>query len=399
MQDQAMISRHSWRCHAGSLNNLTIVTDEIHAEELPPNHILIQIKYIGLNFADVFAVLGLYSATPKGEFTPGLEFSGVVVESNDLTNKFKVGDQVMGTTRFGAYTTHLICKTDLIRHVPTQWSLEQASAFVCQSATAYYGLIELGGLKSKMTCLVHSGAGGVGLFCIDILLSHDCNVITTVSSQEKQDFLLERYPSLKAHNIIIRTTASAFTGQLKQSLQAIGDDGLDLVMDSLCGDWFFAGYNAIKRGGKVIVFGAASFTPHGNRPNYLSLAKKYLTRPTIDPMQMMTDNKGVLGFNLIWMMDMIDKLGPMLDDMLDNYIQKWQPPHVGKVFSFNEAVDALRYFQRGTSVGKIVLRVDDQVENVVAKPVQTQSSNFYKIAFVAGMTGIGTAILYKNWKK
>jgi len=36
------------------------------------------VEAIGLNLADVFAVLGLYGATPKGEFVPGLEYSGVV---------------------------------------------------------------------------------------------------------------------------------------------------------------------------------------------------------------------------------------------------------------------------------------------------------------------------------
>ena len=35
-------------------------------------------KAIGLNFADLFACLELYSATPAGTFVPRLEFAGVV---------------------------------------------------------------------------------------------------------------------------------------------------------------------------------------------------------------------------------------------------------------------------------------------------------------------------------
>ncbi len=69
-------------------------------------------KAVGLNFADIFAVLGLYSATPKGSFTPGLEYSGVVAEvgppplsanvkSTDGWANVKKGDRVMGVTRFG----------------------------------------------------------------------------------------------------------------------------------------------------------------------------------------------------------------------------------------------------------------------------------------------------------
>jgi alcohol dehydrogenase len=389
-------TRFSWRCHAGSLNNLEIVKDEI-SSVVPADHLKIQIKFIGLNFADVFAVQGLYSATPKGEFTPGLEFSGIVTESN--ADNFKVGDRVMGVTRFGAYCTQIICKKDFVRIVPQSWSLEQAAAFLCQSATAYYGLVELGGLKPHSTVLIHSGAGGVGLFCIDILLSRNCNVITTVSSEQKKQFLLDRYKTLQSHNVIIRTSANAFEEQLRQSLIMIGDSGLDLTMDSLCGDWLMPVYNMTKRGGKIIVFGAASFTQSGARPNYLSLAKKYLTRPTLDPMQMMTDNKGLLGFNLIWMMDLLDKLGPLIDDMIEKNIEKWQPPHVGRVFEFDEALEALTYFQTGTSVGKVVLRVNEGVEYVQKSSVQSGSSwTVLKTAFLAGLMGIGVVTL-RNWRK
>ncbi len=48
-------------------------------EALNPGKVRIQIKAVGLNFADIFACLGLYSATPRGSFSPGLEFSGIVV--------------------------------------------------------------------------------------------------------------------------------------------------------------------------------------------------------------------------------------------------------------------------------------------------------------------------------
>ena len=46
----------------------------------PAGALRVRVMAVGLNFADVFAGLGLYSATPKGDFVPGLEFSGVVEE-------------------------------------------------------------------------------------------------------------------------------------------------------------------------------------------------------------------------------------------------------------------------------------------------------------------------------
>ncbi|HET7896680.1 MAG TPA: alcohol dehydrogenase catalytic domain-containing protein, partial [Flavisolibacter sp.] len=61
----------------GSLNDLKLQT-----ETLPPpaaGEVCVKVKAIGLNFADVFAMQGLYKAAPKTAFIPGLEFSGEVV--------------------------------------------------------------------------------------------------------------------------------------------------------------------------------------------------------------------------------------------------------------------------------------------------------------------------------
>jgi NADPH:quinone reductase-like Zn-dependent oxidoreductase len=65
--------REVWRIdRAGSLDRLAR-----RAERLPPEpapgQARVRVEAIGLNFADVFACLGLHSATPRGPFVPGLE--------------------------------------------------------------------------------------------------------------------------------------------------------------------------------------------------------------------------------------------------------------------------------------------------------------------------------------
>ena len=72
-----MPQRDVWRIdRAGSLDRLTRRTETLDAPG--PGEARVAVQAIGLNFADIFACLGLYSATPKGSFIPGLEFSGVV---------------------------------------------------------------------------------------------------------------------------------------------------------------------------------------------------------------------------------------------------------------------------------------------------------------------------------
>ena len=71
--------RHAWRIdRAGSLARLRRVSEPIPAPG--PGEARVAVKAIGVNFADIFACLGLYSATPRGSFVPGLEFAGVVEE-------------------------------------------------------------------------------------------------------------------------------------------------------------------------------------------------------------------------------------------------------------------------------------------------------------------------------
>ncbi len=77
-----MPTRDVWRIHqAGSLSRLKRETEEL--ESPPPGHARVAVGAVGLNFADLAACLGLYSATPKGAFVPGLEFAGTVEAVGD----------------------------------------------------------------------------------------------------------------------------------------------------------------------------------------------------------------------------------------------------------------------------------------------------------------------------
>ena len=67
---------------AGSLSNLELVDEEL--PDPTDNEVNIEVKAIGFNFADLFAIQGLYSATPKGSFVPGLEYSGKFIRRGKM---------------------------------------------------------------------------------------------------------------------------------------------------------------------------------------------------------------------------------------------------------------------------------------------------------------------------
>ena len=329
---------------AGSINNLKL-TDE-NLPEPNENEVTIEVKAIGLNFADLFAIQGLYSATPKGSFVPGLEYSGIVSNAGSKVKEFKAGDKVMGTIRFGAYATHLNIDYRYILKLPENWSFEEGASFIVQSLTAYYSLVELGSIKPNYTVLIHSAAGGVGIYANRIAKKFNAFTIGTIGSESKRNFLIsEGYDE-----VIVRE--NNFKEQLRK---ALGERKLNLVLESIGGKVFEESFKALAPSGRIMIYGGAQFMSQSSRPNPFKIIPKFLFRPKIDPLSLSNINKSVMGFNLIYLWDRPDELKNMAEEILKMNLKH---PYIGKVFSFKHLIEALRYFQTGKSIGKVVVKVE-----------------------------------------
>lgn len=339
-----MNKRFAYRIpRAGNIQNLKLVEEEI--PDPKDDEIQIDVRAIGFNFADIFALTGLYSATPKGSFIPGLELSGEISKLGKNVKHFKEGDSVMGVTKFGAYTNKINLQTDYVVHSPKGWSFEEGASFVVQALTAYYALVPLGNLQKGNTVLVHSAAGGVGIYANRIAKLWNAYTIGTIGNSSKIDTLKkEGYD-----DVIVRD--NKFYEKLIKSLN---NRELHIVLECIGGSIFWDSYKAMRPGGRIVCYGAAEFTPTGKSPDFLKLGWQYFFRPRIDPLEMMTENKSVMAFNLIWLYERSSELKPILDDLMKLEIP---PPLIGKIFPFENAHSALEYFQSGNSVGKVVLKL------------------------------------------
>jgi alcohol dehydrogenase len=347
-----MPTRQVWRIRkAGSLERLRQERDELPAPK--PGQVRVAVGAVGLNFADVFACMGLYSATPTGPFVPGLEFAGIVEEAGTGVTGLVPGSTVVGLTRFGAYATHINVDTSYLRSVPAGWTLADGAAYPVQAITAWYAIRDLGACKAGDAVLVHSAAGGVGLNALAILATLGARIVATVGSETKIPFLMA-HAGLRAEQIIVRDRRR-FGAQLDEAMRANGLDGFDLVLDAVAGPFFEPAYRRLRPAGRLVIYGAADLMPRGSRPNWLRLASRYLRRPHVDPVQMIADNKSVMGFNLIWLWNRADRLGSIYDE-LAAMIRR--PPYIGKRFAFADAPAAMRYLQGGGSVGKVVIEVE-----------------------------------------
>ncbi len=336
---------------AGSLKKLTRMEQDL--PKLNPGEVKVSVKAIGLNFADIFAIQKLYSATPKGAFVPGLEFAGVIMDkSRAAQGDFQLGDRVMGVTRFGAYSDEVNINSSYLWKLPETWSCKEGAAFPVQSLTAWHGLVTLGNLQSKKTVLVHSAAGGVGYWAMEIITAVGAIPICTVGNKEKVPFLMDHF-AMDDNQIIVRSK-KRFKSQLRTALGSINQEGFDLVFDAVYGPFFKPAYQLIKPGGRHILYGAANMMSPRDRPNYMRLLYQYLKRYRPDPLDLISDNRSVMGFNLIWLWDEIQDLRDAFREMLLVVDRK---PYVDRVFTFKDIKKAIRYLQSGTSKGKIVIEL------------------------------------------
>jgi NADPH:quinone reductase-like Zn-dependent oxidoreductase len=346
--------RTVWRLsRAGSLERL-----ERRDEPLPepgPGEARVRVEAIGLNFADLFAAQGLYSATPRGSFIPGLECAGVVEALGSgagSDSRLAVGDRVIALTRFGAYATALNAGVAYLRPVPPGWSAAQAAAWPVQGLTAWYGLVALGDVQPGQWVLVQSAAGGVGLIALDMLGALGARPVAVVGREAKRRFLVE-HRGLPPDAVLVRD-ARRFASQLDAALAAAGAAGFDCVLDAVLGPTFRPAFDRLRPAGRYVLFGAADFMSRGARPNYLRLAIGYLRRPRLDPLAMISDNRSLLAFNLIWLWEHANRL-PAGYAALERLAPR--PPHVGAAFAFDRAPEAMRLLQGGETIGKVVLEV------------------------------------------
>nr|WP_234462571.1 zinc-binding dehydrogenase [Adhaeribacter terrigena] len=252
----------------------------------------------------------------------------------------------MGVTKFGGYVSHININERYVIPLPASWSFEEGAGFLVQGLTAYYALKELGNLKPEMNVLIHSAAGGVGILANRICKKSGAFTIGTVGQENKVKFLQEEE---KYDAVILRD--STFPEKLKNALNG---KPLNLIMECIGGKILEQGWQMLAPMGRMVVYGNASFTSHGSRPNYPKLIWKFLKRPKIDPLKLPTENKSLMGFNLIYLYEQTDLMHQLLDEL---QTLELKPQFIGQVFSFEEMHQAIHLFQLGKTVGKVVVKV------------------------------------------
>ncbi|MGE3401530.1 MAG: quinone oxidoreductase [Vicinamibacterales bacterium] len=232
---------------------------------------VVKLDAAGVNYLDVYHRTGLYPIPLP--VTIGQEGAGTVTAVGDGVTTVKPGDRVAWTGVFGSYAQFNAVPADRLVAVPAAVTTRQAAAAMLQGMTAHYLATSTYSLQPGDICLIHAGAGGVGLLLTQVAKLRGARVITTVSTDEKATL-----SKAAGADEVILYTKQPFEAEVKRLTDGLG---VQVVYDSVGKTTFEASLGCLAPRGMLVLFGQSSGKPDKIDPVGLTKGSWFLTRPTI----------------------------------------------------------------------------------------------------------------------
>ena len=226
----------------GDLTNLMLLPTD-PPTELAPGQVRIQVRAAGLNFHDVVVALGAIADEGLGA-----EAAGVVIDTAPDVTSLSPGDAVMGLFPSNAFAPTACTDARMVVPVPGGWSFSQAASVPVAFLTAYIALVEIAGLSAGQRVLIHAGAGGVGQAAIQI--AHHLGAEVFATAHPNKHHVLTGLGVDPGHIASSRTLDFLDTFR-----EATDGQGMDVVLNSLAGEFVDASLQLLARGGSFIEIG------------------------------------------------------------------------------------------------------------------------------------------------
>ncbi|MBC1859475.1 acryloyl-CoA reductase [Listeria welshimeri] len=177
-------------------DNTSLHFRETTLDNLPENEVTIEVHYSGINYKDGLAVLPEGKIVNQYPFIPGIDASGVVIESK--SDRFQVGDEVIvtsydfGVSYFGGYSEFIRVPAEWVVPLPQGLSLKEAMILGTAGFTAALSVdaLESSGIRPETGKIAVSGAtGGVGSLSTAILAKRGFSVVASSGKKDAKDFL------------------------------------------------------------------------------------------------------------------------------------------------------------------------------------------------------------------
>jgi NADPH2:quinone reductase len=323
----------------GSLDDLEVV--DVAPPTAAHGEVLVDVLACGLNFPDVLVVQGKYQNRPELPFTPGSEFSAVVVDAGPGVTEFARGDLVCGNVSLGALQERVAVPASELVKIPEGVKTKAAAGLLVTYCTSLYALRDRGGLRSGESLLVLGAGGGVGLAAVEIGVALGARVVAAASSDEK----LDAARMAGAHEVL-RYSSDLRDGNLQKEFGArlkasSGAKGFDVIYDPVGGDYSEPALRAIAWQGRYLVVGFAA----GRIPSIP------LNLPLLKGCQIV----GVI-WGGSWKHDPAIKQR-LSRELLGMLAAGQLRPRIGAVLPLERAVEGLKMLAQRRAVGKVIIEI------------------------------------------
>lgn len=331
----------------GGLNKLRVTRKAM--PEPQDGELKIRVKACGLNFIDLMVRQGNIDNPPKTPLVPGFECSGIVEALGDSVKGYEIGDRVMAFVNYNAWAEVVCTPVEFVYKIPDDMSFSEAAAFPMNFVTAYMMLFEVANLREGMSVLVHSAGGGVGQAVAQLCSTIPSVTVFGTASTFKHEAIKDSVTHLFDRN-----------ADYVQEVKRISAEGVDIVLDCLCGDNTGKGLSLLKPLGTYILYGSSNMVT-GETKSFFSFAKSWWQVEKVNPIKLYEENKVIAGFSLLNLLFKQGRAGliqGVVDKLLELYNQKKIKPVVDSLWALEEVKEAMQRIHDRGNIGKLILDVE-----------------------------------------
>ncbi|WP_040656620.1 SDR family NAD(P)-dependent oxidoreductase [Rubidibacter lacunae] len=333
-----------------------------------PGDVEIAVHHAGLNFRDLMKAMDIYPDDSGTHFYLGDECSGIVLSVGPGVDGLTPGDRVAAIARgFGSV---VITPADCVVRIPEHLSLVDAATIPLVFCTAWHALHELADIQTGERILIHAAAGGVGLAAVQIAQNAGAEIFATAGSDQKRAYLGSR-----GVKHVMNSRTLNFHDDI---LKATHGEGIDIVLNSLSGEFIQESLNLLRSYGRFVEIGKMDIFQKKSLNLYPF--RDNLTYSAMDLERVIRQHP--------------QRIRRYLHEVMQAFEGKTLTPLPATAFDLSDAEKAFRYMAQAKHIGKIVfdLHGDSPGRAVCEAP---SFNGFHKNAsylLTGGLGGFGLAV-------
>lgn len=311
--------------------------DELEVRAPGKGEVRIKVKALGLNRAEAMYRSGQYTFTPDLPAVLGYEAAGTIESVGEGVTGFAVGDEVnvipaFSFSDYGMYGEAVIAPAHALVKQPAGLSSIEAAATWMKYVTAYGALVDIGQLQKGEVVLIRAASSSVGLAAIQIANSLGAIPVALTRTSEKRQALLDsgaaHVIATSEEDLVARVACITDGKGARMAFDPVGGSEVGNILRSLSFLGVFFQYGALET-----------------------------TDISVPVMELLGKDLTIRGYQLFEVTQDEERLNKAKAFVTDGLEKGDLRPIVGKVFKFDEIVEAHRYMESNSQVGKIVVEI------------------------------------------